>query len=93
MTGVPMKVSKDFILRQVMDDYMLIPMGEAALQISAILTTNEVGAFLWECLTQDMDHSELVRRLMDEFDVDQVTATTDINEFLNELRSNKLLMD
>ncbi len=88
-----MKVSKDFILRQVMDDYMLIPMGEAALEVSAILTTNEVGAFLWECLSEGAEFEQLVQKLVAEFEVNSETAKVDINEFLHELRTNGLLKE
>ncbi len=88
-----MKVSKDFILRQIMDDYMLIPMGEAALEISAILTTNEVGAFLWECLSEETTFEELVQKLVGEFEVEEAVARTDVQEFLDELAKHGLVKD
>lgn len=72
---------------------MLIPMGEAALEISAIVTTNEVGAFLWECLSQEISYEELVQKLMDEYEVEPETAAKDTQSFLDELRAHGLLAE
>lgn len=72
---------------------MLIPMGEAALEISAIVTTNEVGAFLWECLSQEISYEELVQKLMDEYEVEPETAAKDTQRFLDELRAHGLLAE
>ena len=86
-----MKVLNQFMLRQIMDDYILIPVGEAALQFSAILTTNQVGAFLWENLQEETSLDELVSKVVEVFEVDEPTARADTQAFLEELKTHGVL--
>lgn len=87
-----MKIAAELTVRQIMDEYMLIPMGQAALSISAILTTNEVGAFLVECLSQDISLAALIHRVTEEFEIDESTAKADTLDFLEELKKHGLLI-
>lgn len=43
-----MYVSKDFIVREIAGDYIVVPTGEEALKFNGLITLNEVGAFLWK---------------------------------------------
>ena len=80
-----MKVKDDFLLRNVAGSNIVVPIGEGSLNLSGVITLNEVGAFLWEKLSADTTQEELVRALLDEYDVDEATAREDIQEFLDTL--------
>ena len=45
-----MRVKKDFILREIAGDYIIIPTGKTALEFNGLITVNEVGASLWNML-------------------------------------------
>lgn len=86
-----MKIKDGFILRQVAGSYIVISVGSDTVDFDGMITVNETGAFLWEKLAKGTTEAELVGAMLDEYDVDEVTAETDIAEFLKLLRDGKLL--
>ena len=54
-----MKIKYDFSVREIAGDFVLVPLGEAALQLSGMITTNEVGAFLIEQLQTETTKEKL----------------------------------
>ena len=86
-----MKLKYNFALREIAGDYVLVPLGETALAFSGMITTNEVGAFLWETLKEDVTKEQLVARVLEEFEVDQETAFHDIEEWIEQMEKIGLL--
>lgn len=86
-----MKLKYDFAVREIAGDFVLVPLGAAALQLSGMITTNAVGAFLCEQLMAEITEGELVQRLMKEFEVDAATAANDVKEFLDRLHKLDLI--
>lgn len=88
-----MKLRGEFVVRQVMDDIVAIPVGEAALAFSGIILLNDVSRVIWQCLEQDTTPEALVQAVTDAFEVSPEEARTDILEFLDKLRTAKLLQE
>ncbi len=86
-----MKISENFILRKIADDYIVVPVGNELVDFNALITLNETGAFLWECMGSDTTAAELCDKLCAEFDVDRSTAEEDIGEFLGQLKNAGIL--
>ena len=81
----------EFIVRQVMDDIVAIPVGQTALQINGMILLNDVSKLIWDCLTQGTTLERIVTAVTDAFDVSSEEARTDISEFCNKLRELQLL--
>ena len=88
-----MQVSKDYLLRTIAGETILIPSGAAAQKFNGLVTVNEVGAFIWDVLHTPTDLDGLVSRITSEYDVDAATARQDAEEFLSELRRIGALED
>ena len=86
-----MKIRSGYILRQVMDIYVVLGVGSEAYVPNQIMSVNEVGAFLWRLIEEGADEAELVDREMKEYDVDAETAAKDVKAFLNQLREKALI--
>ncbi len=86
-----MKVQKEFILREIAGDYVIIPTGKTVLDFNGLITVNAVGAALWKMLQSDVTFEELLRGIMAEYEVDEETAGKDIKEFLEKLRQGGIL--
>ena len=86
-----MKIDKQFILRMIAGDYVIIPTGKTALEFNGMITVNEQGAFLWKQLSDDITEEQLVDALLNEYDVDRQTAQEDVAEFLQVLRHYDIL--
>jgi hypothetical protein len=80
-----MKVSKEFVLREIAGDYIIIPTGKAVLEFNGLITVNEVGVSLWKMLQEEATYEELVKGILDEYDVEETVAREDIQEFLDRL--------
>ncbi len=88
-----MRVSKDFILREIAGEFMLVPVGKAATNFNGLITMNEIGDFLFRALEQEQSEEELVEKILQEYDVDRDTAQKDLQEFLQQLRELGALIE
>ena len=86
-----MKIKQGYLLRKVAGSNIVVPVGEGSLDFSGVITLNEVGAFLWQQLAAETTKEELVKKLTAEYDVDDKTADTDTEAFLDSLRKAGLL--
>ena len=86
-----MKVKEDLMLREVMNEWMIIPMGERLLEFNGISKLNESGVLLWKILEKGAEKNELVRALLETYEVDAIQAEGEVNKFLEALRENKML--
>ena len=80
-----MKLKKDYVLRQVADTYVVLPLGQETISFNGMLKLNESGAMLWKALEQGADLEGLVKVLTAEYAVSQNQAWTDAEEFLEKL--------
>ena len=86
-----MKVDKEFVLREIAGDNILVPVGETALDFNGLITLNEVGAFLWNKLQNEITIDELVQEILDEYEVDEDTARKEILEFIGYLQNADII--
>ena len=86
-----MKLSGEFVVRQVMDNTVAIPVGHTALRFNGMIMLNDVSRVIWECLTQGAQPEAIVAAVTDAFSVDPEEARTDIMEFCEKLRQMQLL--
>ena len=77
-----MRIDKEFILREIAGDYIIIPAGKTVLDFNGLITVNEVGVSLWNMLQNEVTFEELVQGILDEYDVEESVAREDIQEFL-----------
>lgn len=86
-----MKISKEFVIREIAGDYIIVPTGSTALQFNGLITVNEVGAFLWKNMQQETTEEALVQSVVSEYEVEEETARQDIEEFLQQLKDNHII--
>ena len=80
-----MKIKKNFVLRNVTDTWMVLPLAEETVNFSDMLTLNESGAMLWGVLEQGCEREALIDALMAEYEVSAEVAAADVEDFLNKL--------
>ncbi len=81
-----MKLKKDLILREMAGMWVVVAVGAASVDFGGMLTLNESGMLLWKALEQGADHAGLVKTLTDEYEVDDATASADVDRFLTTIR-------
>lgn len=80
-----MKLKKDYVLRQIAGSWVVIPMGQAALDFNGMLSMNETGAVLWKALEAGGDATAMAQALQAEYDVTFQQAFADAENFLRRL--------
>jgi hypothetical protein len=67
------------------EEGVLVPIiGEAARE-GELFAVNEVGAFIWERLCESQDVAEIVRQVVERFEVEEARAARDVEVFLAQL--------
>lgn len=85
-----MKLAQGFLLREVAGQNIVIPAGD--MDLNAMITLNETGAFLWKLLENETDESVLIEALLSEYDVDEVTAQKAVAAFVQKLKDHEFLV-
>ena len=82
-----MKIKKEFILREIVGDIVLVPINKSTSKFDGLITINEIGKFIWENIESSKDEDELLQRILDEYEVDKDVAKADLDEFLGKLKA------
>ena len=80
-----MKIKDNFLLRQVADTWVVMPIVQEMLDFNGMLTLNETGALLWQKLQEGADLDGLVAALTAEYDVSAEEAKADAAAFCQKL--------
>ncbi len=87
-----MKIREGFILKEIADTFVVVPVGDNMVDFSLMITINETGAFLWNCLKEDKTRDELADALMNEYEgATREEMLEDIDAFTSLLKENNIL--
>lgn len=87
-----MKLKYEFAVREIVGEYVMIPLGQGALELRGMISTSETGALLVEALRKDVSRLDLLQLVLDTFEIDRNTAEKDLDEFLSQLKNQNLLI-
>lgn len=86
-----MKIKSGFLLRPMADAFVVVPIGDTAVDFNGIISLNDTGAFLWKLMEDDTDKKTLLKKITDEYDIDADTAMTHIDKFIQKIKDADLL--
>lgn len=86
-----MKIKDGFIVKNVAGSNIVVPTGEQVVNFNGIMTLNETALFLWNEIQNGTQEGELVKKLLDEYDVDEATAKKDVDAFILKLKEAKFI--
>lgn len=86
-----MTIKKELIKRDIAGDIILIPVGHTVYDNNGLFVLNELGAFLWDRLPRAAGEEDLVRWVLEEYEVSEEEARRDIFEFLAKLRDMDII--
>ena len=79
-----MKIKKGFVLRNVVDEYIVMPTGDNIAKFEGAVVLNEVSAFVFKQLENSVSRDDLLAALLNEFEVDEATAAADLDALLRQ---------
>ena len=80
-----MKIKEGFVLRNVMDEFIVMPTGENIARFDGSVVLNEVSAFIYKLLETSISREDLLTAVLNEYEVDEATAAADLDVLLNKL--------
>ena len=78
-------LNPDMVARRIRGESILVPIASTMDALDSIISLNETAEFIRAKAGLGLTNSEICLALMNEFDVDQETANTDVDAVLKEL--------
>lgn len=86
-----MKLNKDFIMRNIAGEYILVPTGDAIKKFNGLVAVSGIGGFIWECIENGCEKEEILSRIMETYEVEESVARSDMEEFINMLKKHEII--
>ncbi len=91
------RIKKGYMLREVAEEYIVVPVGEAAKDFVGMIRLNSTAALLWELLKDGATEESLVEDLCEEFEGEEgfsrELAQKDVAAFLATLRQHQFVLE
>lgn len=81
-------IKKDFRLRQIGENYIVVALGKTSKTFNGMINLNETSAFMWKKLDELGTKEALLDAVMAEYDVDEAQASADVDKFIKVLKDN-----
>lgn len=86
-----MVIKKEFVLREIAGEYVLVPIGNAANEFQGLFPLSESGAKIWKMIPDAENADFIIDKLLEEYEIDRETLEADVNEFLDTLKNFKII--
>ncbi len=88
-----MKIVDGYMLKNIANAYVVVPVGSRSVDFSAIISVNETGAFIWRQLEKDTTPEAILQNMLEEYEVTEAQAKEDLDAFIQKLREAELLQE
>lgn len=86
-----MKIKKRLLKRQIAGDAFLVPVGKEVYDSNGLFFLTEVGEFIWDRLEQAEGPEDILKAVVEAYDVEESVARQDVEAFFEKLRSLNII--
>lgn len=86
-----MKIKDGFVLRNVVDEFIVMPTGDNIAKFEGAVVLNEISAFIYRQLENPVSRDDLLTAVLNEYEVDEATAAADLDALLEKLTDMGIL--
>ena len=87
-----MRIKEGYILKDVANQYVVVPIGNEAINFNGMLRLNKTAKLLFEALREEKEIKDLVLLLQEHYDINEDDALRDVKDFLSVLESKNILL-
>ena len=80
-----MKYNKNYVLKKLAGETILVFQSEEQVNFSKIITINEIGEIIVLGLQKGFAKEEIVSSILAEYEIDEATVSADFDEFVAKL--------
>jgi hypothetical protein len=84
---------RSYVTRQIAGETLIVPVTGHVMDLEAIYVLNPVASRIWELLRSPITREQIAGSIAREFEVSLQTASDDVAEFVESLRSRGLIAD
>ena len=88
-----MRLKDDFILHNTGEDFVIIATDEATKNFNGIIKLNNMGGEIVGLLTTDISEEEIIKAIVEKYEVEYEIAREDILNLLDSLRKAGVILD
>ena len=77
-----MRIKDGFVLRKVMDNYVVVSVGESSKTFRGMIKLNVTAVEIWNGIAAGLDRNAIVDALLDKYDADVSTVERDVDSTL-----------
>ena len=88
-----MKTNSDYVLREIAGEPILVPTGMASQKINGMIRLTETAAFIWKQIDNSTNLEDIVKKVIQEYDVSEESAGRDVRGFMYELYIRDMVLD
>lgn len=82
-----MKIKGTFVLREVMGQSVVVPVGETSKSFHGMIKLNATGADVWKDLEKGLSKEQIAQKIVENYeDIEMAEALLKVEEFLNKLQ-------
>lgn len=86
-----MIIKKELLKREIGGESFLVPLGKTTYDSNGLFALTEVGGFIWDLLPQAQNAEDILKAVLEAYEVDEDTARADITAFLHKLEEMEIL--
>ena len=88
-----MRLKDDFISHNTGEDFVIIATGEATKNFNGIIKLNNMGGEIVSFLSNDISEEDIIKAIVEKYEVEYDTAKEDIRNLLDSLRKAGVILD
>ena len=82
-----MKIKEGFVTRKIADTIVAVPTGELVNEFQGMIKLTDLAKFLWDLLQEDITIDNLANAFAQKYELDIKEAKTEVEKFVNKLKS------
>lgn len=86
-----MELKKKLMKRQIAGETFLVPLGKTVYDSNGLFFLTEVGDFIWDRLPEAESRDDIVKAILDEYDVEEAVARKDVAAFFEKLKALEII--
>ena len=88
-----MKINENYILREIANERILVPVGGSLSDSSELIVLNQTAYEIYQGLKAGMEKKKIVEKIMNEYDADRTAVEDDFDSLVSSMRERGVLID
>ena len=88
-----MKIKNGFVVRDLAGQSIVVALGEASKIFNGMIKLNDSGLIIWNALAKDVSEDDIVKAILEEYDVSSEQAAKDVHKFIEVLKDAGIVIE